>query len=116
MYPEIADELEVSEELIADVVDFYWKELKKELEVPTHISVTIEDFGTFEARKKQVDYLIKKYERVIRHMKPTTYNKHALMSINVSKLENLKGIFKMCEEQEIKKKQIREIQKNGKTV
>jgi len=38
------------------------------------------------------------------------------MSINVSKLENLKGIFKMCEEQEIKKKQIREIQKNGKTV
>ena len=116
LYPEIAAELELPEELVTDVIEFYWKEIKKELDGLTHIAITIESFGTFEARKRQVEYLIKKYKSIIKHMKPTTYSKHALMNIAVDKLERLETMLKMCENQELKKKQVREIQKNGKTV
>ena len=116
LYPATAAELKVSEELVTDVIDFYWKEVKKQLEEPTHISITIEDFGTFEARKQQIEYLIEKHKKIIKHMKPTTYNKHTLMNIAVDKLGKLEGMLELCKAQELKKKQVREIQKNGKTV
>jgi nucleoid DNA-binding protein len=116
LYPRIATKVAVSEELVADVVSFYWKEIKKNLEEPDHIKMSIVEFGTFEIRKKQLEYQIEKYKRLVKYIRPTTYNKHALLNIAVNKLARFEKLLKMCEEQEQKKKQIREIQKNGKTV
>lgn len=116
LFSGIASETGVSEEAVSDIMGFYWKAVRKELEEPEHITVRLEHFGTFEIRKKQVIYMIDKYKRIIKYMKPTTYNKHAMMAETIKKLEKLEKILVQCEEQEQKKKQIREIQKNGKTV
>jgi nucleoid DNA-binding protein len=116
LHPKLALELGVSGELISDVVSFYWKEIKKALEEPEHITICIEDFGTFEIRKKQIEYQIEKYKRQIKYMKPTTYTKHVLLNIAANKLSRFEKLLTMCVAQEEKKKQVREIQKNGKTV
>ena len=116
LFSSIASETEVSEEAVSDIMSFYWKAVRKELEEPTCINLRLEHFGTFEIRKKQVIYMIDKYKRIIKHMKPTTYNKHAILASTIEKLGRLEKILVQCEEQEQKKKQIREIQKNGKTV
>ena len=116
LFSEIASELDVSEELVSDVIDFYWKELKKELDEPTCINLSLEGFGTFSIRKKQVEYMLKKYKGLVKYMKPKTYTKHVLLTIATKKLAVMENLLKLCEEQEQKKKQIREIQKNGKTV
>ena len=116
LYPQIAIELGISEELVGDVISFYWKELKRELDEPSHINIVVNDFGTFEIRRKQVEYLIEKYKRLVKYIKPTTYTKHALLNIAISKLAKMEELLKMHGEQELRRKQIREIQKNGKTV
>jgi nucleoid DNA-binding protein len=116
LYPKVASELRISEELVSDVVSFYWKEVKKTLENPDHIVLRIKDFGTFEIRKQQVEYQIEKYKRLVKYIKPTTYTKHILLDIAVKKLEMMEKLLVLCLAQEEKKKQIREIQKNGKSV
>jgi len=116
LYLEIAKELEVSEELVEDVVSFYWKEIKNKLEESDQINVGISEFGTFEIRKRQVEYQIMKYKGLVKYIKPTTYTKHVLLDIAVKKLERFEKLLVECEAQELRKKQIREIQKNGKTV
>lgn len=116
LYSAIAAEVGVSEELVCDVISFYWKEIKKVLEEPDHITICIEDFGTFEIRKRQVEYQIEKYKRLVKYIKPTTYTKHVLLDIATKKLKTMENMLVMCIDQEEKKKQVREIQKNGKTV
>lgn len=116
LYKAVAEETELSEELISDVVGFYWKAVKKELEEPDAIMIQLDHFGTFEIRKRQVEYQIKKQKRIIKFMIPSTYNKHTLMSLTVKKLERLEKLLVLIEKQEVKKKRIREIQKNGKIV
>lgn len=115
LFPEVASEEGVSIEAVSDIVNFYWKEIKKELNEPSHISIRT-PLGTFEARKKQVLYLVDKYKRIVKHMKPTTYSRHTLLNLTTKKIEMLEKLLDMCEKQELKKKQIREIQKNGKIV
>ena len=113
LYPKIANESEASEELVSDVVSFYWKEIRNALEKQDHIAISIDDFGTFELRKRQVEYQIQKYTQLAEYIKPVTYTKHVLLKIAIDKLERFKRLLKKCEEQEQRKLQIRKIQKNG---
>ena len=116
LYPGIAAEENVSVEAVSDIVGFFWKDVKRLLDEPEHISIQIKELGTFEVRKKQVLYLIKKYSGLVKNMRPTTYARYTLLDITTKKLERLEKLLKMCELQEEKKKQVREKQKNGKTV
>lgn len=116
LFPEVAKELELGEDVVEAAVDFYWKEIRKELIEPTHITISCESFGVFEARIKQIEYLIEKYTRISKYMKPTTYAKHTLLNILTEKLARLEKLLEMCKLQDEKKKQIRQIQKDGKTV
>jgi len=109
-------ECDVSKDAVSDIFDYYWKQIKKQLENPEYLSIRIKWFGTFEIRKKQVEYMIVKYKSLVKNMKPNTYNKHAMFHEVTTKLEQLEKILVKCKEQELRKKQIREIQKNGKTV
>lgn len=115
-YPELASEIGVSVEAVSDAVSFFWKEIKKQLDEPEYINIGVEYFGTFEVRKKQALYMIEKYKRIIKYMKPNTYSKHAMMDKASKALEKLEKMVKLIEEQEKKKQQVRQIQKNGKTV
>lgn len=115
-FPEVASELDVTEELVESVVDFYWKDVRKQLTEPTDISITLIDFGVFEVRKKQVEYLIAKYKRILGGMKLTTYTKHAIFAVVTKKLARMESLLELCKKQEEKKKQVREKQRNGKTV
>lgn len=116
LFPEVAKELNLGEDVVEAVTGFYWKEVRNELTEPTHITVTLDSFGVFETRKKQVEYMIEKYKRISKYMKPTTYLKHKLLNITLEKLARLEKLLEMCVIQEEKKKQVRQIQKNGKTV
>lgn len=116
LFPAVAAETGVSEEEVSDIVGFYWKAVKKELDEPTHITLLLEHMGTFEIRRKQVEYQIKKQKGIIKYVNPNTYAKHIFFDSAKQKLVRLKKMLEMCKEQEEKKKQIREIQKNGKTV
>ncbi len=112
-FKEVARELEVSEELVESVVNFYWKDARKQLTEPEDINITLMNFGVFEIRKKQVEYMIAKYKRIITGMKPTTYTKHAILNTVTEKLARMEKLLELCKQQEEKKKQVRETQKNG---
>lgn len=113
LYPKIALEEGVSLEAVTDIVAFFWRDVKRMLEEPECINVQIEGLGTFEARKKQIIYLVDKYKGLVKNMKPTTYSRYTLLDITTKKLEKLEKLLELCKLQEEKKKQIRELQKNG---
>lgn len=113
LYSEVAGEIGVSEDLVNDVITFYWKAVKKELDEPTCVLIQLDHFGSFEIKRRQVEYQIEKQKRIIKGIKPTTYAKHTLLDIAIKKLAQLERVITLCEEQELKKKQIREKQKNG---
>ena len=112
-FPEVASELNVSEELVDSVIDFYWKDIRKQLTEPADLNIMLVEFGTFEIRRKQVEYLIAKYKSIIGGMKPTTYAKHILLNNATEKLARMEKLLELCKEQEEKKKQVRELQGNG---
>lgn len=115
-FPEIASELDIPEELVESVVNFYWKDVRKQLAEPEKLNIVLIDFGVFEIRRKQVEYLIAKYKRILTGMKVTTYSKHAIFNVVTEKLARMEKMLELCNQQDEKKKQVRELQKNGKTV
>lgn len=115
-FPEIASEFDVPEETVEAIIDFFWKEIRKELTEPSHINVVVQNFGTFEARRGQLEYMRDKYKRIIRYMKPTTYNKHTLLNKAKENLERIEKLLELLRLQNEKRKQVREIQKNGKSI
>lgn len=116
LFPGIALELELSEEVVEDIVRFYWKEVQKQLNEPEHLNIQLDALGTFEMRIGTLEYTIEKYKGLIKHAKLNTYNKHALYHETVKKLERLEKMLELYNIQKQKKQEVRLKQKNGKTV
>ena len=112
-YPEIAESFNLSEDLIEAVIDFYWKEIKKQLTEPEHLALLVENLGTFEVRRKPLERQIERLKGLIKHTKTATYGKHVLLNINIEKLARLEKLLELCNLQDLKKQQVREKQKNG---
>lgn len=116
VYPEISEILNLPEDVVEAVVDFYWKEIKKNLMEPDCLNLRVEDLGTFEIRRRILEREIEKYTGLIKHAKPGTYAKHMFLNSNMEKLARFEKLLELYKVQDEKKKQVRETQKNGKTV
>ena len=65
VFKEVAEELEISEDLVDKFVTFYYKDVRKHLSEINHIRVNLDGLGQMIARPKTVDNLILKYTRMI---------------------------------------------------
>ena len=65
LFKEIAEELEVNEDLIDKFITFYYKDIRKHLSEINHIRINIDGLGQMVTRPKTVTNLITKYTRMI---------------------------------------------------
>lgn len=57
-------ELPFNDELIKDVIDFYWKEgVYKDIENLTHFSLYVPKLGTYKIIRKNMSYLLDKFNK-----------------------------------------------------
>jgi nucleoid DNA-binding protein len=62
LIPEIANKLNHSETLVKDVVDFYWKNIRKNLSALSHPLIHVANFGDFVFKHWKLDEEIKRKE------------------------------------------------------
>jgi len=64
LFKEVAEDLEISEDLVDKFITFYYKDVRKHLSELNHIRINLDGLGHMVVRPKTVDNLIIKYNRM----------------------------------------------------
>lgn len=83
LIPEVAKELGLSEELVKDVVDFYYDTLKKKIESLEHPTILVHNFGIFKISRKKLKYKLQFLRNLLESNKPDDFKK--LVKYNYNK-------------------------------
>ena len=82
LYKDVSEEMNVSENLVDSLIDFYYKELKNTLTNLEHPTINVEGLGQFVIRKNLVTKSIPKYNKMLENHDTSTfrayYNKKAI--------------------------------------
>jgi nucleoid DNA-binding protein len=82
LYKDVSEEMNVSENLVDALIDFYYRELKNTLTNLQHPTINVEGLGQFVIRKNLVTKSIPKYNKMLENHDTSTfkayYNKKAI--------------------------------------
>ena len=82
LYKDVSEEMNVSENLVDSLIDFYYKELKNTLTNLQHPTINVEGLGQFVIKKNLVTKSIPKYNKMLENHDTSTfrayYNKKAI--------------------------------------
>jgi nucleoid DNA-binding protein len=82
LYKDVSEEMNVSENLVDALIDFYYKELKNTLTNLQHPIINVEGLGQFVIKKNLVTKSIPKYNKMLENHDTSTfkayYNKKAI--------------------------------------
>lgn len=104
-----AEKLELNVELVQDVIDFYWKEVRKSLSELRAPRIVVANFGSFQIKTSKLPNQKKKYEDIFNSYKPEemTFQKHKIKEDIQVQLDRLNKITQTVEDDANRKKEIR---------
>lgn len=94
LIPKTAKKLDLPEELVSDVVDFYYTHLRKEIEQLRVTRIKVPVLGTFYFSKKKLEESIETLTHLTTTKKPTDFKE---MTVYNSRLEKIEAQKKMIE-------------------
>lgn len=101
LYKEITEEFECSEQLLDDLVHFYYKTLRKKMSSLTDIRINVEGLGHFVVKMRKVKRSIPHYEKVLANHDTSTFGAYHNKKSIEEKLKQLKDLeIKIDEELE----------------
>ena len=93
---DISKELDINEEIIKNIIDFYWRELRIELGALNYKNIRIENLGSFKIKYWLIE---KEIEKIKYNISNNIYIKDENEELKyISKLENI--LIKLKEEKE----------------
>jgi len=105
-----AEELEIDSQCVRDVVDFFWKEVRKNLSDLSEPRIEVPFFGYFEIKKRKLAEKIADYERFFNiPAERMTYQKHAVIAGMQKNLNDVKAMQLKVDVQTLKLKKINEL-------
>lgn len=105
IYKPLAEELQVSEDLIEDLIQFYYKALRLQLSNLDAPRINVEGLGHFVIKPVSVRNAISRYTKVLDNHDTSTYNAYFHKKMLENKLSSLIEIEKkICQEEELKNK------------
>lgn len=109
-----AEELEVSENLVKDLINFYWKEVRNTISNLIHYNVLLVGLGSFRIKTWKIDSEIEKHKKIIASYKKAidggefiTMQRFASMKEYESRLQNLERVKKIIDKDELKKAEVK---------
>lgn len=105
LYNEVSEEHNVSETLVGDIVEFYYKELRTELSSLKYPRINIEGLGQFVIKDKLVDIYTTKLNRMIDTHDTSTFKAYHNKKSMEEKLELLNAVSVKIEEEKKRKEQ-----------
>lgn len=105
-----AEKLNVNEDLVSDLVNFYWKEVRKTLSDLKAPRVTVAKFGYFQLKFWMLPDEKKNYEKYLESLNPNkmTFMKHTLKEDVVQRLNSINKVMAIVEQDKLKKKTVKE--------
>jgi len=103
-----AKKLGYTEDLVEDVVMFYWQSVRDALNKPANISVTIADFGTFNVKSWKLDNFMIRHQAIIDNTDPTTYLNYAALKQHENRKEIVAKLIAQFAELNLKKEAVKE--------
>jgi nucleoid DNA-binding protein len=106
----VADELDISEEMLDDMVTFYYSNLRKTLSGLTALKIDIPGLGHFLIRQKRVESGIAKINKTLESTDEGSFNSYHYKKLQEEKLKLLLSIKDKIDEFLIERKQFRDEQ------
>lgn len=98
-------DLDLNSELVEDVISFYYMSLRKTLSNLECHNIQVESLGVFKVKQKELPKLVYKYEKHLSVLKPETFNQMAIKKEIEEKLESVKNLRKLLNDEKIRKKE-----------
>ena len=103
LYKSVAEELLISEDLVEDIVQFYYKTLRLKLSNLDSPRINVEGLGHFVIKPVSVRNAIGRYSKVLDTHDTSTYNAYFHKKMIENKLSSLIEIEKkICQEETLK--------------
>ena len=106
-YKITADQLGISEELVRDAVDMYWKEIRQSMTELKHFSIYAKGIGTFNIRFKKLAELQEKVERKLSYNDGSSFRKMVIKTELENKLSMITIVKEMLIQDRVTKKLIK---------
>lgn len=107
-YKLTAKQLEVDEDLVREVVDLYWSNIRKALSELKHHSVYAVGLGTFRIKFWELDEVKLEYVKRLMNNDGSSFRKMMAKNELEDRIEKILKIQEMLEEDSQKKQQLRE--------
>lgn len=106
---------ESDKQLISTLISYYWKDMRKTLSGCVSNNIIIEGLGTFKAKPwklpeviKKTECIVAKYKNIVETQVPVTYRVFSILKEYEEKLEKLKALQGLIDEDKLKKEQIKQ--------
>lgn len=86
---QVAEELDLPESLVDDIISFYYKEVRRNLSSLEHIKLNLPGLGNFIMKQKAVGVQIKKHEGAKKFYNKDTFKNHHNLKLVEQRLEKL---------------------------
>ena len=113
LFKKVAEELEMSEDLIDKFVSFYYKDVRKQLTELNHTRINLDGLGHMVIKTKTVGILIEKYNRMIAKANTFNFSGYFNKKRLESRIETLKSMQLKIDEFNEKKKEFKKRVKYG---
>jgi nucleoid DNA-binding protein len=104
LYKEVSEEINVSETLVSDIIEFYYKDLRSQLSGLKYPRINVEGLGQFVIKQKLAEVYITKLTKILPTHDVSTFRAYHNKKTMEEKLELL-NIVTIKIEQERKRKE-----------
>lgn len=108
LYTQIADDLSVDTDLVEDLIECFYKDLRENLSNLTNPRLNVEGLGHFSVRPLSVRKGISKYQKALNNHDTSTFNAYYNKKMIENKLEALIDIEKKITIEEERKQKFKE--------
>jgi hypothetical protein len=114
LYKQVAEELGFPEDLVKDVVEMYWQDVRKALTDMKHHAIYVEGFGTFKSKEKRLTEALEEYERLYNNNKGDSFRKMAMKTELGLRIGKIKHLLDLLNKDKHKRQLIKD-KRNGNT-
>jgi nucleoid DNA-binding protein len=104
LYKEITEQFDVSEDLVENLIEDYYKTLRKKMSGLSDLRINVDGLGHFVIKIQKVKKAIPHYEKVLENHDTSTFGAYHNKKSVEEKLELLNKIHSKAEEELLKRK------------
>jgi 4-alpha-glucanotransferase len=109
LYPEVSEELNLPSELVEDLIQFYYKEVRSNLTGLTHPRINIDGLGQFVAKPGLVRKSIPRYKKILESHDTSTFSAYYNKKMLEEKVECLEKLDQMINLEEKRKEETQKL-------